>query len=574
MLFTTRFDRVLDTNYAPSEEERSEIRALVVDPVDELRKLDQEITRLQAQRDELNQFILKHRMLLSPFRRLPGDLWGEIFVRCLPDESLPVRSLVEAPLLFTSICHSWREIALSTPRLWNAIHISIPNPLSRYAWLLHDRTEGVKLWLTRSGSLPLTISLGSKPRSVWDQFVQSDMERVENSHKAFFTMLYQFSYRWKSLTFSGLPSSFLRRLETRRGEEDAPLVTEIIQQERFQPGSMQFQGETYPAVLSLFARSPAIRVLDIELPQISALAKFPTRSAGLTVLRLHLRNPIDCTTVLRALCILCPALLELSLIMYPSLNHFVAESTPAVVWEYLQRLYLSFPDDDDESAIRKSFDTITTPSLAHLGLFSHSLNYNQDVDLIRHGGLPFDDLIIRSKCDLLSLHLSIPLGEELAESLIHLTSLKTLKLFPLAKRGRLPRTPNPEDDEIPRDPSPLEVAITSLSSSENDLLCPNLEEIRFEFCRPGEVEQLLNFVHTRARLSTSFNALRASFGRISSKAIGSIKSASKEARGKIAGVRVEWDFTRIRSLSADRRDERDDPRDGMAIREKVEREVI
>ncbi|KAF8975690.1 hypothetical protein BDQ17DRAFT_243512 [Cyathus striatus] len=36
-------------------------------------------------------------------------------------------SAMEAPMLLTRICSSWRRIALSTPRIWSAIHIVLPN---------------------------------------------------------------------------------------------------------------------------------------------------------------------------------------------------------------------------------------------------------------------------------------------------------------------------------------------------------------------------------------------------------------------------------------------------------------
>ncbi|KAK1222570.1 hypothetical protein PQX77_014584, partial [Marasmius sp. AFHP31] len=57
MLPKSHFAGVLYTNYVPSTKELNEIRDLVVEPQERIRKLDNEIAGIQAERDELQQFV-------------------------------------------------------------------------------------------------------------------------------------------------------------------------------------------------------------------------------------------------------------------------------------------------------------------------------------------------------------------------------------------------------------------------------------------------------------------------------------------------------------------------------------
>ncbi|KAJ7441318.1 hypothetical protein B0H11DRAFT_2292447 [Mycena galericulata] len=82
--------------------------------------------------------------------RLPAEIVSEIFCHLLaPHKPKPLPS--EGPLLLCQICAQWREIALSTPRLWSAI--VLVDPRSQGTCLLLDA------WLSRARRCPLCISL-------------------------------------------------------------------------------------------------------------------------------------------------------------------------------------------------------------------------------------------------------------------------------------------------------------------------------------------------------------------------------------------------------------------------------
>ncbi|KAF9009932.1 hypothetical protein BDQ17DRAFT_1273594, partial [Cyathus striatus] len=124
----------LRTNYVPSIQELENIKNLLEASTKEIRHLDHEIARLDKQLDILKEkrskvqdLLEQYQALVSPARRLSQDVLEEIFLACLPEDRNPCMTVTEAPILLTRICSSWRSIALSSPRLWSAIHIVLPS---------------------------------------------------------------------------------------------------------------------------------------------------------------------------------------------------------------------------------------------------------------------------------------------------------------------------------------------------------------------------------------------------------------------------------------------------------------
>ncbi|KAJ7745472.1 hypothetical protein DFH07DRAFT_17623 [Mycena maculata] len=65
--------------------------------------------------------------LSFPVLTLPTEITTEIFTCCLPKTPRDPRSC-DAPLLLTRICQQWRDIALSTPRLWTTVSFPADKP--------------------------------------------------------------------------------------------------------------------------------------------------------------------------------------------------------------------------------------------------------------------------------------------------------------------------------------------------------------------------------------------------------------------------------------------------------------
>ncbi|KAJ7682345.1 hypothetical protein DFH06DRAFT_292729 [Mycena polygramma] len=112
--------------------------------------------------------------VLDPVARLPLEISSEIFLQTL--SSVPERpSDHYAPMLLLNVCSAWSNIAISTAALWAAIHVDCSGSESF--------EEGLKKWLQRAGSRPLSISIslhgsfhtlrgifhdGDVPASIWE----------------------------------------------------------------------------------------------------------------------------------------------------------------------------------------------------------------------------------------------------------------------------------------------------------------------------------------------------------------------------------------------------------------------
>ncbi|KAJ7778293.1 hypothetical protein B0H16DRAFT_1502932 [Mycena metata] len=99
---------------------------------------------------------------LCPAVLLPTEILAEIFIICLPNQQpngdfyrivenpRTLRSH-EAPLLVATVCRRWREVALSTPRLW--LSLILDKNGSR------DNTGVVLSWISRSQPHPLAFTI-------------------------------------------------------------------------------------------------------------------------------------------------------------------------------------------------------------------------------------------------------------------------------------------------------------------------------------------------------------------------------------------------------------------------------
>ncbi|KAJ7253527.1 hypothetical protein C8J57DRAFT_1348365 [Mycena rebaudengoi] len=192
------YSDILNTNTVPSDEECQRIRHFLVEPRREASDLTDQIARMQKsledltrKRDVLNEFIDVHLALVSPVRRLPVDIVRSIFLAALPTTRNAAISGDEPPLLLCRICQAWRDLALSTPRLWARLHIVAPPSDSHLVQTVRDMVD---TWLSRSGTLPLSISL-----------TLSKTASQETDVSDLFQTLIRHSLRWKHLRIS-LPS--------------------------------------------------------------------------------------------------------------------------------------------------------------------------------------------------------------------------------------------------------------------------------------------------------------------------------------------------------------------------------
>ncbi|KAK7030271.1 hypothetical protein VNI00_014288 [Paramarasmius palmivorus] len=176
-----------------------------------LDRLKATIFLLQAERRRLEGIAGKYRQILHPVRKAPVEVLQHLFTFCVDggvgqEENSLVPS--QMPWVLGQISRNWRNVALSTPHLWDKVSLEIRQGTS-------DITSGqsisadahrLSLQLHHSQNVPLIVSLSGG---------QITSEILINVHPLLF-LICACSRRWKSLHLKGDPQS-LRRLSSTRG---------------------------------------------------------------------------------------------------------------------------------------------------------------------------------------------------------------------------------------------------------------------------------------------------------------------------------------------------------------------
>ncbi|KAL0571481.1 hypothetical protein V5O48_010485 [Marasmius crinis-equi] len=384
--------------------------------------------------------------------------------------------------------------------LWNAVHIFIPSALSyqgtekpedmqsSFLRALKAREQGLKQWLDRSGSLPLALSLSTSERRE-DQPEQEKLK--EKGCLDFMKMLVGFSRKWKSLSLSSLPPSFLRPLEALT-PGDLPLLEEIRDVGTLVQLNPYFYNPPPVAPEVRFPEhSPALRTLHITLRNWSDFDPVSVRWARLTVLNLNFWKRMNGPWIFHRLAQLCPLLTEFTVDLggwgSGSSDH---QLSPRNEWTHLRKLNFTVrapgaprsaeqPDAGSLPEVRNILESITTPALTHLHIRYH---YNdvispdqESYDLITNlnADISLYDLIVRSRCVLAFLELSIPLGPQFPMVLSILPSLTTISLDLLASSAEAVTS---------HQLSQLDTILDSLMPADDGAKCPNLRTIQLSSC--------------------------------------------------------------------------------------------
>ncbi|KAG7089050.1 hypothetical protein E1B28_010760 [Marasmius oreades] len=465
---------------------------MLLDPLENLRKLDEEIAQLQAQREVLYTFINNHRAILSPSRRIPPDIWRLVFAHCLPHSELPVRALTEAPLLLTRICRSWREIALTTPGLWNAIHINIAKKPPRFdsdVWYTNMRARicGVKRWLENSGSLPLRISLSVGPvgpdiglelgRDIvgLPPAVRHPNITTEDLAADLAADLLPYSSRWQTLSLNCIPPSVLEML---LGDNLDMSVLKIL--------SLSLLSDDSALVSRLLQKAPNCSILRTDSRTLHGLMHPASFWAHLTQLETsYISMPAE--HFLSTLAELCPLLAACTLRFAPLAD--IHPLTKACEWKHLRKLDMSIHHWGDVSLLPKILKIFNTPFLKELYIY-----YDLPDTLAPDNPLapdsppmsPIHEFLLRSGCGETLTHLTVGLSRQQLEVLV-----QTLAVLPSLK---FLRTGTELDHSAVPVPSVNEHLIQALSSIS---ICPRLEELELLNCSPNHVDALLNVAKTR-----------------------------------------------------------------------------
>ncbi|KAF9239821.1 hypothetical protein BU15DRAFT_61745 [Melanogaster broomeanus] len=107
--------------------------------------------RLEESRSCVRDSMMAHHTLTSSVRRIPPEVLGEIFYHCLPGTPFLTPRNAECPMVLTQVCHLWRAVAMSSPRLWSSVTIHLQKALCT------EILPGYDTWLARAKGVPLSI---------------------------------------------------------------------------------------------------------------------------------------------------------------------------------------------------------------------------------------------------------------------------------------------------------------------------------------------------------------------------------------------------------------------------------
>ena len=377
-----------------------------------------------------------------PINQLPRDILAEVFIQCLLKfenwssiDSGGLSTERVAPLLLCSVCSSWRNLALSVPRLWQSLFLcfsgTTPQPeTEEVITLIHE-------WIKRSGALPLTLSL--RVVMVHGYLLGIGFPAMVEAVLGAFI---QYVSRWEHFHYmNDIPITF-------------PEFGNMPQLRSF-----SLRGSHLKDAKLQITSWPMLTALCWPLhPTAPSSPSLPWHQLTHLVLE-HFVTARETLLVIQS----CPKLTELETEAYD--DEDILDQLPhgtAVVNHCLRKLVLSVGE------CVRLFESLTLPVLTDM-----TLHFNFSVGPRVHQELL--SFFSRSKCKLDRLHLVDPSfdDDKLLKCLQHdscasITDLSVEKMF-----------------SGPMVTDPILAALTHVPSSESDILLPKLAHLEFQMCLGG-----------------------------------------------------------------------------------------
>ena len=316
------------------------------------------IETIMAQFAQRRVFLRRKMNGLSPTARIPSDILSKIFqIACQPvyKKNYGSRQAV-TPLFIGSVCRLWRDVAWSTPLVWNTIflHISRKNHGTQVE-LLRD-------WLLNAKSEPLSIKLT----------VEDEHESVLCAFEAIMRILVNRSDYW--LTFnSRLPFPHFHNILK---NINFPMLTSVSLRRPASTSNIPEMFLTAPKLVD-------ITLLDDNFPVVlpwEQVRRFRTGKSTVT----------ECLKVLRQ----SPNLQECHFEYVYSPDSLISRTI--MPHDQLKHLQVGLKDSGTSMSL---FDGITLPSLSDL-----RIQYNGSKRLFLSS---VTSLVLRSACNLERLTIGI-----------------------------------------------------------------------------------------------------------------------------------------------------------------------
>ncbi|KAK7041745.1 hypothetical protein VNI00_009034 [Paramarasmius palmivorus] len=274
---------VLRSNAVPTKTERIQTIAIVELEIRELQRyvvelahLRRVVDKLESEKAVLEQRINQRKNWSSTLRRMPPEIWRQIF--SLSCEFVGDSYVYRQTLQLSQVSSNWRDILSSFPELWSSFQID-----------LHRSGKGteklVELYLQYAGAHPLRFKVLAHP-------LEQNAIRPLNHHQlSVLRMLVSALPRCSELNWTGdmsilglVPHSVKRQVSFPR------LQTCTLSGEVFSDSTRWFR--------KLLSRAPQLREVSLELADLFDIRTFPYhRLTSVSCIQAH---PIDLLKLLKS----------------------------------------------------------------------------------------------------------------------------------------------------------------------------------------------------------------------------------------------------------------------------------
>lgn len=255
---------------------------------------------------------------------LPLEIAQTIFASCLDDGPFHPR---KAPLLLTMVCREWRRVVLSTPTLWNDLHI----PVVPSAHIIPT----LRAWLDYSRPLPVDYAVDFRHSYI-----------SLSSQNSYMKMMCAHAQRWRNVYVGLNYEQSMDTLARLLKPGSLPNLREI--RLRLKPGYISANFEElaqHPswALFTVINSCEALQTLAWECSAIESLASLSSRSIRHLYISLELedaRQPFHVSTLERCFS-QCPSLVSINIRLSLAAEAIVisdSESSPPLLVSHVYTL--------------------------------------------------------------------------------------------------------------------------------------------------------------------------------------------------------------------------------------------
>ncbi|KAK0192696.1 hypothetical protein F5146DRAFT_515325 [Armillaria mellea] len=125
---------------------------------------------LQKEKTKMETALKEYKLILSPARRIPVELWYNIFQMCQSDaagSSSSSLSTAVVPWSLTQVCHRWRAIVNDMPQLWTDVRVNLDRIGGAGDASLNQARYLLQQQLQRSEPLPISVSMDASTFAIF-----------------------------------------------------------------------------------------------------------------------------------------------------------------------------------------------------------------------------------------------------------------------------------------------------------------------------------------------------------------------------------------------------------------------